>query len=59
MNRKGMARKGETKCRGYRLRLTEEEYQMLRFTSEKLHIDMAAVLRKGLRMVYNLAKIAA
>lgn len=59
MNLKGRPKKGERKCYGYRLRMTEEEYQMLRFVSSKLGIDMASALRKGLRMVYNLAKIAA
>jgi hypothetical protein len=59
MNPKGRpAGKGETKCRRFEIRLTEEECQMLQFASKKLGINMSAVLIKGLKMVYNLAKIA-
>jgi predicted DNA-binding protein len=60
MNKRGRPRKidGEQKDRQYRLRLSEEEECNLEKLSYEYGISKAEILRRGLRMQYNLLKSA-
>ena len=47
---------GEARTYGYRVRLTEDEAEILDYLSDKLGKSKAEVLRKGLAIQYNLEK---
>ena len=47
---------GEARTYGYRVRLTEDEAEILDYLSDKLGKSKAEVLRKGLTIQYNLEK---
>ena len=46
--------KSETKNHKYLLKLSDKEVEMLSTISFEKDISMAEILRKGLRMMYNL-----
>ena len=47
---------GEARTYGYRVRLTEDEAEILDYLSDKLGKSKAEILRKGLTIQYNLEK---
>ena len=52
----GRPKKESTKTRGYRIRLTDEEYKRLAYLSYETDKSVAELIREGLRMVYNVYK---
>lgn len=56
MKNRGRPKKNNSRTLGYRLRMDDEEATMLSFLSGKLSLSKAEVLRKGLKILYNLEK---
>ena len=54
--KRGRPPTGEVRTYGYRVRLTEDEAEILDYLSDKLGKSKAEVLRKGLAIQYNLEK---
>ena len=54
--KRGRPSTGEARTYGYRVRLTEDEAEILDYLSDKLGKSKAEVLRKGLAIQYNLEK---
>lgn len=56
MKNRGRPKKNNSRTLGYRLRMDDEEAAMLDYLSEKLRLSKADVIRKGLKILYNLEK---
>ena len=54
--KRGRPPTGEARTYSYRVRLTEDEAEILDYLSDKLGKSKAEVLRKGLTIQYNLEK---
>ena len=54
--KRGRPPTGEARTYGDRVRLTEDEAEILDYLSDKLGKSKAEVLRKGLAIQYNLEK---
>lgn len=57
-NQRGRPPKKDSKTDQYRLRLNSEERAMLEYLSEKLETDMSDILRRGLKIQYNMAQFS-
>ena len=56
IGKRGRPAKNEAKKYMFSFRLSKEESNQIDILAEKLNISRADVLRKGLKMVYNLTK---
>lgn len=56
MTKRGRPASDESRHDQYKLRLSEKERRMLNYISEKEHMPISDVLRKGILIQYNLAK---
>ena len=56
IRKRGRPSKNEAKKCMFSFRLSKEESNQIDILAEKLNISKADVLRKGLKMVYNLTK---
>lgn len=56
MEKRGRPLKEDAKRKQFRIRMTDEQAEMLNFTSERLGVSKTDVILKALNIQYNLAK---